>query len=315
VALLVVASSSVGSAKTEKGLKASDARKLILSLPGVSLNKSAVRVKEVSTTGATAETVAQVRTAFRFQKGRADESGKKIEDDRWFVNEVRVGDRQWEDIDLLSRALKLQGRAPLLSDLEALLTEFAANERARIDKEKRDKQNEPPDDGKGKKEKKKKDAPPPDEGELRRDGILFKGFSPLLSSATVEAEVETGFRFTNDGGRWRVTEIKVGASGWQNLDALLAALNAEKNTRARAELENVKTALEAFRRERGFYVVAEDHAVLIDHLSPQYLPRIVRIDPWHRPYHYTGTRDSYALTSDGPDAKTGTPDDIRLDGK
>ncbi len=75
-------------------------------------------------------------------------------------------------------------------------------------------------------------------------------------------------------------------------------------------MREVAAALESFRRERGFYVVAEDSAVLIDHLSPRHIKTIIRIDPWHRPYRYAGTREQFALSSDGPDGKPGTADDV-----
>jgi hypothetical protein len=285
---------------------------LILALPGVQLNKSAVRVREIATTGTTAEALADVGTAFRFKRSKTDETNRQDAADAWTVVEVRVGDRQWEDVELLSRALKSDGRAPVLTVLETLAAEFAAS--ARAEQEKQRKQSEPETEGKGKKEKKKKqDEKAENTNELRRDGVLVKDSSALLSSSILEAEVETGFRFTKEGGRWRVAEIRVGAGAWQSTDALVAALDAEKNALARADLETIRTALEAFRRERGFYVVAADQSVLVDHLSPRYLSRILRIDPWHRPYKYDGTTTRYTLASDGPDGKPGTPDDIRID--
>jgi hypothetical protein len=74
----------------------------------------------------------------------------------------------------------------------------------------------------------------------------------------------------------------------------------------------LRAALEAFRRERGFYVVATDSATLMDHLSPRYVKQIIRLDPWHNPYRYTGTTDSYTLASDGADGKPGTADDVTV---
>jgi hypothetical protein len=54
--------------------------------------------------------------------------------------------------------------------------------------------------------------------------------------------------------------------------------------------------------------------VLIDHLSPHYLARVIRVDPWHRPYQYDGQQDRYSLRSFGPDGKPNTPDDIVVSG-
>ena len=42
--------------------------------------------------------------------------------------------------------------------------------------------------------------------------------------------------------------------------------------------------------------------------------RIIRIDPWHQPYEYKGTRNGFTLRSVGPDGKSNTADDIILPG-
>ena len=70
----------------------------------------------------------------------------------------------------------------------------------------------------------------------------------------------------------------------------------------------------ADRRERGAFVVSDRESVLIDHLSPHYLTRVIRVDPWHRPYHYEGQQERYSLRSLGPDGKPNTPDDIVVSG-
>ena len=151
--------------------------------------------------------------------------------------------------------------------------------------------------------------------ELPSDAVRIKNISALGSSAVVEAQVETAFRFVKgDDGRWRVAEIRTGDKKWEEIDLIVRAVNAEKAARARAELEALATALEAFRRERGFYVVSESETVLTDQLSPRYLARVIRVDPWHRPYQYEGARDSYLLRSVGADGEADTGDDIKLSG-
>jgi ribonuclease HI len=109
-----------------------------------------------------------------------------------------------------------------------------------------------------------------------------------------------------------VTEVWAGGESAGDLAALWLAADARKAERARAELAALSEALEAFRRERGFYVVARDSVVLLDHLSPRYAARVVRLDPWHNPYRYEGTHASYTLGSDGSDGKQGTSDDVTL---
>lgn len=152
--------------------------------------------------------------------------------------------------------------------------------------------------------------------ELPTDSVEVEktGISMLGSSATVEAKVKTAFRLQqNAQGDWEVAEIRVGDRRWENVALLRQALDREKTERARAELETLRVALEAFRRERGHYPPVMTGRELADHLSPRYLPQAMRLDPWHEPYDYTGTSISYRLRSAGSDRKTGTADDITVE--
>ena len=147
--------------------------------------------------------------------------------------------------------------------------------------------------------------------DLPSDAVRIKEVSSFGNSATVIAQVEIAFRFVKgDRDKWRVAEIRTGDRRWEDLDMLVRALNAEKSQRARAELESIATALESYPRERGSYVESKSEAVLIDHLNPRYLARIIRVDPWHQPYGYEGGRDTFLLRSAGPDGKPNTEDDI-----
>src|SRR6185436_2664568 len=149
--------------------------------------------------------------------------------------------------------------------------------------------------------------------QLPSDAVRIKDVSSMGSSATVTAQVETAFKFEKGSdGKWRVAEMRTGDRRWEDVDLLVKALNNEKSARARAELESIATALEAFRRERGSYLQSKSQAALIDNLNPRFLARIIRVDPWHQPYEYEGTRTSFVLRSIGPDEKPNTPDDIVL---
>jgi hypothetical protein len=146
---------------------------------------------------------------------------------------------------------------------------------------------------------------------LPSDAVRVKEVSAMGNSATVVAQVETAFRFDKGGdGKWRIAEIRTGDRRWEDVDLLVKALNDEKTSRARAELESIATALESYRREHGFYLESKTEAALIDALNPRYLPSIIRVDPWHQPYHYEGTRGSFVLRSSGPDEKPNTADDV-----
>jgi len=146
---------------------------------------------------------------------------------------------------------------------------------------------------------------------LPSDAVRVKEVSAMGNSATVVAQVETAFRFDKGSdGKWRIAEIRTGDRRWEDVDLLVKALDAEKTSRARAELESIATALESYRREHGVYLESKTEAALIDSLNPRYLRSIIRIDPWHQPYQYEGTRGSFVLRSSGPDEKPNTADDV-----
>jgi len=149
--------------------------------------------------------------------------------------------------------------------------------------------------------------------QLPSDAVRIKDISSFGNSVVVVAQVETAFRMVKgDKDKWRISEIRTGDRRWEDLDTLMRALNAEKTARARAELESIATALESFRRERGFYLESKSEAALIDSLNPRYLARVIRVDPWHKPYEYEGSRGGFLLRSSGPDGKANTPDDILI---
>jgi hypothetical protein len=149
--------------------------------------------------------------------------------------------------------------------------------------------------------------------QLPSDAVRVKDISSMGNSAVVVAQVETAFRLIKgDNGKWRVAEIRTGDRRWEDVDMLMKALNVEKTARARAELESIATALESYRRERGAYLESKSEAALIDSLNPRYLVRIIRVDPWHKPYEYEGSRTSFVLRSSGPDEKPNTADDVTV---
>lgn len=103
-------------------LSPKEARKLIAHLAGIQLPSDAVRVKEISVVGNSATVVAQVETAFRFVKG---------DKDKWRVAEIRTGDRRWEDLEMLLRALNAEKSARARAELEMIATALESYRRER----------------------------------------------------------------------------------------------------------------------------------------------------------------------------------------
>lgn len=270
-------------------LSQKDARKVIQTIFGSSLPSSAVHVSRVTTNAeGSAEVSAEIEAVFR---------AKQVDGD-WRLSEIRSGQDSWERLDLIGQALhvKLPAGSCDTSSHDARNAAALTVKRARclvaellgV-------------------------TLPSDQVRIKE----LPSFNLPLgseSSALIVSTIQVSFRFAGDGKAWRVSAFKSGNREWANVDALAVALNDVKRVSATTELTAIANALVDFRRKRGSYVVSDKESVLIDHLSPQYLARVIRLDPWHRPYQYDGAQDRFSLRSLGPDGKPNTSDDIVVSG-
>ena len=316
--LLLAPAGVAAQKKPKKALKDSDARRAIAATEGFALNSGAVKVKDVSVAGASPVTAsAEVTLGFRFEpvddeKGDAPSILKRK---RWRAVEFRTGDRNWERIDLLARTVGADRLERARAALEELVKEFEQRQRASSkssevqgaeSKSAESKGGENKDDG-SRGEESKGGEP------LTRGALTVKQLTALGSSLIAEVAVDASFRLDRDArGRWRVAEVVLGEGAGVEPGAAWQAVNAQKGERAREGMRAIREALEAFRRERGFYVEADSEVVLMDHLSPRFIARVIRLDPWGRPYRYGGTRERYVLSSDGADGRRDTADDVTL---
>lgn len=272
-------------------LKPSQVRKPITRMPGFELTNGAVRVRSItSSTGGAVDALAEIRTVFRLEQNQQGV---------WRVAQIRTAPDRWEDIELIARALNgpnsqttsgqctvpdppvkgSSGIQPTVKRARCVLGSLLGIE-------------------------------------VPSDAIRIQEVSPLViptgteTSAVVVAWVRVEARLVNGEKGWQVTELRTGKSDWAKVATVIATVDKLKRERVRTELGLVAGALKAFRQARGSYVVSDSHAVAIDYLNPAYLSRIIRVDPWHRPYKYLGENSRFTLRSDGPDGKENTPDDI-----
>jgi hypothetical protein len=277
-------------ANVRADLSQKDARKAIQTMFGASLPSSAVRVEQVRT-GAegVAEVSAEIQAVFRARQA----------DGLWRLSEIRTGQDTWERLETISQALavKLPSAGcddPSLFAGKPAIALTVKRSRCLV-------------------------------AELLgvtlpSDHVRIKDMSALNlpfgseSSALITAFVQVDLRLTQDDGGWHVTEFKSGTREWTRIETLASALNETKRVVATGDLTTIATALIEYRRVRGAFVVSDRESVLIDHLNPRYLTRVIRVDPWHRPYQYEGAQDHFSIRSFGPDGKSGTADDIVVSG-
>ena len=122
ILIVVVCGAVITTTRAAGDLTPKEARRLIARMAGIQLPSDAVRVKEVSVTGNSATVIAQIETAFRFDKAG---------DGKWRVAEIRTGDRRWEDVDMLVRALNAEKTARARAELESIATALESFRRER----------------------------------------------------------------------------------------------------------------------------------------------------------------------------------------
>jgi hypothetical protein len=289
ISLLLISLWALTPANVRADLSQKDARKAIQTMFGASLPSSAVHIREIrSSNEGAAEVSAEIQAVFR---------ARKI-DDHWRLSEIRTAPERWEPLDLIAQALHADlpsgdcdapsqfVRSASSSELTTKRARCLVAELLGVT--------------------------------LPSDQVRIKDLSALdlpfgsESSALIEAFIQVDFRFTRGARGWLASEFKSGKREWVKIDALAPALDNIKRGLATSDLNTIASALNEFRRERGFFVVSDRESVLIDHLSPHYLKRVIRLDPWNRPYEYEGVQDRFSLRSLGADGKPRTGDDITV---
>jgi hypothetical protein len=281
---------SLMAAEARAELSSKQARKALTRMPGFELTSGAVRVKAIAP-GPPAEVTADIRNVFKFEQ---DERG------RWRIAEIRTAQDRWEFIDIIAGAAGVN-----LATNECNAPEPPFKGAAAIDPS----------------VKRARCLVGVLTGiDVPSDAVRIQEVDPMpvplasRASAVVVAWIRVTAHLVNEGKGWQVSELRTGNRDWVKLQPLIDALNEKKRAQARRDMERMAQALEHYRQDRGFYVVSYSQAVLIDHLNPRYLSKIIRVDPWNHPYRYDGQRDHFILHSSGPDGKDQTGDDIQLTG-
>ncbi len=149
---------------------------------------------------------------------------------------------------------------------------------------------------------------------LKEDQIkVTQIVQPTSDHAVVEATISTGFKYQRVDGKWVLKEVRVGLNRWEDVGLVIEAINREKSDRARKMLELIAKGVERYRNDFSSYPQG-DFEGLIDLISPRYLPKVIRLDPWSNPFVYQYSGSGYRLISVGADGTAGTQDDIVLVG-
>ncbi len=267
-------------------LSQKQARQAISKIAGFSLPSSAVRVRRVTSTSKTeGEASAELELVFKLTRNA---------DSVWRLREVRSGDSRWDDIETINRATNVE-----------------------LDREKchsRDASNRWKHEGSLNNPLARclvanlfSIALPSDAVRIKEISSLNLGPEP---SALAIALVQADFRLSKDKAGWRVVQMRTGNRDWISIESASGSIDDWKRQQTTDDLNEIASALEAYRKRRGSYVTTDKHQVVIDHLHPRYLTHVIRLDRWLRPLRYQGDASHFTLRSLGQDGKENTADDI-----
>jgi Type II secretion system (T2SS), protein G len=94
-----------------RSVNKNSARALIAGIQATSVGKDSVTVDSVTQAGSSMVVETQVKTAFRLEKTKGE----------WKVKEIRIGDREWESLDVLLQALERAKAEKTRASLEAVM--------------------------------------------------------------------------------------------------------------------------------------------------------------------------------------------------
>src|SRR5215831_8721267 len=101
------------------------------------------------------------------------------------------------------------------------------------------------------------------------DQVRIKKISSGVGdSATVEVELETTFRFVHQGNEWKIADVRIADRHWDSVELLQSAITREKVDRTQRILNELSASLEAYRKARSHFPVAENINPVFDVLIP-----------------------------------------------
>ena len=96
---------------------------------------------------------------------------------------------------------------------------------------------------------------------------------------------------------------------------LLGGLNKTAVERTRGDMQNYRTAIEAYQIDNSQYPEASSREALEALVTPTYIRMLPQFDAWAGPFHVESTATSYKIIAAGADGLVGTDDDIVLEPK
>ena len=150
-----------------------------------------------------------------------------------------------------------------------------------------------------------------DNAELDAEAVEVTKVKQSGKQAIAEVTISTAVRMRKEGDKWILQDVRLGDRRWESVGRILAAIEESRKEQTAREMEELKAGIERYVQTQGEVPRVQSFEELVDLLSPEFLPVVIRIDAWWNPYSYRfASASAYELRSAGPDGEFETADDL-----
>ncbi len=147
--------------------------------------------------------------------------------------------------------------------------------------------------------------------ELDADAVEILSVRESGDQAIAEISVKTAVRMRKEGKHWVLDEVRLGDRRWEKVDRSLEALEESRKAETLGQSDQIAHGIHKYVEVSGQVPQVRSYEELIDTLNPRYLPTVIRVDSWWKPFGYEPLGNAaYDLRSAGPDGKFHTDDDL-----
>ncbi|HUV14869.1 MAG TPA: type II secretion system protein GspG [Acidobacteriota bacterium] len=147
--------------------------------------------------------------------------------------------------------------------------------------------------------------------ELDAEAVEILSVRESGNQAIAEISVKTAVRMRKEGKHWVLDEVRLGDRRWEKVDRILAALEESRKAETLGQIDQIAHGIQKYVEDSGKVPQVMSYEELLDTLNPRYLPTVIRVDSWWKPFGYEpqGTA-AFDLRSAGPDGEFHTDDDL-----
>ena len=131
------------------------------------------------------------------------------------------------------------------------------------------------------------------------------------NQAIAEITIRTAVRMRKEGNDWVLDEVRLGDRRWEDVDRILEALEDSRKAETQDQIGRIARGIRKYVEDSGKVPQVMSYEELIDTLNPRYLPEVIRVDSWWKPFGYEPMGvAAFDLRSAGPDGEFHTEDDL-----